>query len=84
MRVARSITPKLDSVDLSDIRQRYIGSRLEATVAADMEALWLEVDRLRFELAAANERTRIAREERDELTKQLYVLRMTTRPGGAV
>ena len=84
MRVARSITPKMDSVDLSDIRQRYVGSRLEATVAADMEALWLEVDRLRFELAAANERTRIAREERDDISGRYWRLQMTAVKGGPV
>lgn len=67
--------PQLDSLNLAEIRARYVGSRLPAETAADMEALWLEVDRLRFEKAAADERTRIAREERDLLQDQLYALR---------
>lgn len=76
--------PKLDSVDLAEIRQRYIGSRLPAETARDMEALYLEVDRLRFELAGANERTRIAREERDDIAKRYWCLQMQKVPGGPI
>jgi hypothetical protein len=65
-----------DSVSLAEIRARYVGSRLSAQVFADMEALWQAVDGLRFELAAADERTRIAREERKSLEDQLWLLRL--------
>lgn len=75
-KVNRAPDPQLGSIDLAEIRARYVGSRLPAATAADMEALWLEVDRLRFELAAANERTRLAREERKSLEDQLYNVRM--------
>lgn len=76
--------PQLDSVDLAEIRARYVGSRLPAETAADMEALWLEVDRLRFELAGANERTRIARAERKDIEDRYYRLQMERVPGGPV
>lgn len=68
--------PQLDSVDLAEIRARYVGSKLPAQTAADMEALWLEVDRLRFANAAADERTRIAREERDDISGRYWQLQM--------
>jgi hypothetical protein len=73
--------PQLGSVDLAEIRARYVGSRLPAATAADMEALWLEVDRLRFELAGANERTRIAREERTRAEGLYWQLQMKLKGG---
>jgi hypothetical protein len=75
---------QLGSVDLAEIRARYVGSRLPAETARDMEALWLEVDRLRFELAGAHERTRIAREERKRAEDLYWALQMNKLPGGAV
>lgn len=75
---------QLGSVDLAEIRARYVGSRLPAETAADMEALWLEVDRLRFALAAADERTRLAREERDDIKARYWQLQMAKAPGGPV
>lgn len=71
-----NLDPQLSSVDLAAIRARYVGSRLPAETAADMEAMWLEIDRLRFELAGADERTRIAREERKSLEDQLWLVRL--------
>jgi hypothetical protein len=76
--------PQLSSVDLSDIRTRYVGSRLPAETAADMEAMWMEIDRLRFELAAAHERTKVAREERDDIQGRYWRLTMTAVKGGPV
>lgn len=76
--------PQLDSVDLAEIRARYVGSKLPAETARDMEALWLEVDRLRFENAGLQERVRRAREERDDIQGRYYQLQMTRVPGGAV
>lgn len=75
---------QLGSVDLAEIRARYVGSRLPAQTAADMEALWLEVDRLRFELAGANARTQVAREERDDIKARYWQLQMAKVPGGPV
>ena len=75
---------QLGSVDLADIRARYVGSRLPAETACDMEALWLEVDRLRFALAAADDRTRIACEERDDIKARYWQLQMAKVPGGPV
>lgn len=76
--------PQLSSVDLAEIRARYVGSRLPAQVAADLDALWNECDRLRFAVAAADERTRIAREERDDISARYWRLQMTAVPGGPV
>jgi hypothetical protein len=72
--------PQLDSVNLAEIRARYVGSRIPAAVAADMEALWLEVDRLRFALAGAEEAKAIAQRERQKSDDQIYQL-LSTRPG---
>ena len=80
-KVKRGPGPQLDSLDLAEIRARYVGSRLPAETAADMEALWLEVDRLRFELAGANERTRIAREERERAEGLYWRLQMSLKGG---
>lgn len=80
--VKRGPEPQLGSVDLAEIRARYVGSKLPAHIAADMEALWLEVDRLRFELAGANERTRIAREERERAEGLYWQLQMRAVKGG--
>lgn len=83
--VRKRITePQLGSVDLAEIRARYMGARLPASVAADLEALWMELDRIRFELAAANERTRIAREERDDIQGRYWRLTMTAVKGGPI
>lgn len=76
--------PQLDSLDLHAIRSRYVGSKLPAQTAADMEALWLEVDRLRFALSAADDRTRVAREERDDIQARYWQLQMAKVPGGPV
>lgn len=76
--------PQLSSVDLAGIRARYVGSRLPAETAADMESMWMEIDRLRFELAAAHERTRIAREERQDISDRYWRLQMTGVKGGPV
>lgn len=76
--------PQLTSVDLAEIRQRYVGSRLPAQVATDMDALWHECDRLRFALAAADERTRIAREERKDIEERYWRLQMVAVKGGKV
>jgi hypothetical protein len=43
-----------------------------------------EFDRLRWELAGANERARVAREERDKVEKLYWTLQMTKLPGGPV
>jgi hypothetical protein len=75
---------QLGSVDLAEIRARYVGSRLPAQTAADMEALWLEVDRLRFENAGLEERVRRAREERDDIQTRYWQLQMAKVPGGPV
>ncbi len=80
----RVTDPQLSSVDLAEMRARYMGARLPASVAADMEALWMECDRLRFELAGANERTRIAREERDDIQGRYWRLQMTAVKGGPI
>lgn len=76
--------PQLGSVDLAEIRARYVGSRLPAQTAADMEALWLEVDRLRFENTGLEERVRRAREERDDIQARYWQLQMAKVPGGPV
>lgn len=80
--------PQLTSVDLADIRQRYVTSeakaRLPVQVYADLDAMWHEIDKLRFELAGANERARIARLERDDTNDRYWRLQMTVVPGGPV
>ena len=75
--------PRLDSLNLADIRTRYVGSRLPAETAADMEAMWLEIDRLRFALAAADERTNQARVERQKLEDRMYQL-LARQPGAGM
>jgi hypothetical protein len=43
-----------------------------------------EFDRLRWELAGADERARVAREERDKVEKLYWTLQMTKLPGGKI
>jgi hypothetical protein len=78
--------PQLATVDLAAIRARYVEGkeRLPAHVYADMDAMWNELDRLRFELAGAHERTKIAREERDDIQGRYWRLQMTAVKGGPV
>lgn len=80
--------PQLTSVDLSAIRARYVTSeakaRLPAQVFADLDAMWHEIDKLRFELAGANARTQVAREERDDIKARYWQLQMKAVPGGPV
>lgn len=54
------IRSRLDSADLADLYAKY----KDNLSAGDLMRLWWEVDSLRFELAAANDRTDIARRER--------------------
>jgi hypothetical protein len=63
-----------DSVSLADIRARYVGSRLPAQVAADMEALWLELDRTRFALAGMEGRMQQVQVENEKLESRMYLL----------
>ena len=53
-----------------------------SAAADDARRLWWELDWARFEIAAAHERTSIAREERADIEKRFYILSMNTLPGG--
>ncbi len=90
---AASLQPSLGSVDLAHLLARYVTSEGKAIPAAladqlqtfeDLRLLWNEVDKLRFELAGANERTRIAREERQRSDDLYWQLQMAKVPGGPV
>jgi hypothetical protein len=80
---ARKLSPAMGSVDLAEIRARYIGARLPATVAADMEALRMDLDRTRFALAGTEGKLERVLEEKAELEKRMYVL-LATRPGAGM
>jgi hypothetical protein len=90
---AASLQPSLGSVDLAHLLARYVTSEGKAIPGAladqlqtfeDLRLLWNEVDKLRFELAGANERTRIAREERQRSDDLYWQLQMAKVPGGPV
>lgn len=68
---------RLDSAELADLYAKY----KDNLSAGDLMRLWWEVDTLRFELAAANERTAIAREERKDIEGRYWRLQMRL-PGG--
>lgn len=80
---ARKTDAQQDSVSLAEIRARYIGARLPAQVAADMEALWLELDRTRFALAGQKGRADQLRDELTDLQGRYWRLTMKL-PGGPV
>lgn len=76
------LSPKarLDSGELADLYAKYKGD----PAAADLMRLWWEVDSLRFELAGANERTAVARQERKNIEDRYYRLQMRAVRGGPV
>lgn len=76
------LSPKarLDSGALADLYAKY----KDDPAAADLMRLWFEVDALRFELAGANERTAVAREERKNIEDRYYRLQLRAVRGGPV
>ena len=67
---------RLDSAALAELYVKY----KDNLSADDLLRLWWEVDALRFELAAANERTEQARAERQKSDDRIYQL-MARLPG---
>jgi hypothetical protein len=61
-------------VDLAEIRARYVGSKMAAQVAADLDALWHEVDRLRFALAGSEGRATRIFEEKEAVERRMYLV----------
>jgi hypothetical protein len=71
---------RLDSGALADLYAKY----KDDPAAADLMRLWWEVDALRFELAAADERTAVARQERKNIEDRYYRLQLRAVRGGPV
>jgi predicted nuclease with TOPRIM domain len=75
----------LGSVDLAEIRARYVENRerLPAHVYADMDALWNEAARLQFEVAGLEGRAERILEENAKLESRMYVL-LSRMPGAGM
>ena len=81
------LNERLDSAELAAIIERYSDKSMSEgevrRLLVDLQRLWWEVDALRFELAAANERTRMAREERKNIEDRDWQLQCKL-PGGKI
>lgn len=71
---------RLDSAALADLYAKY----KDDPAAADLMRLWWELDAVRFELAGANERTAVARQERKNIEDRYYRLQLRAVRGGPV
>jgi hypothetical protein len=62
----------------------HVNNVVKIAIAEGVLRLVAEFDRLRWELAGADDRARVAREERDKLDSLYWTLKMTKLPGGPI